>query len=107
MARQVAQEIMMPGTQMIAPITTEHSLAELKAKPEWVGKTLDDLQFRNRYGLNVVAIKSREIVPGPDGSEKAEIHVNDLPAGTDVIKENDMLVVIGEDGKLVDLQAAY
>ncbi|MGD2174797.1 MAG: TrkA family potassium uptake protein, partial [Candidatus Brocadiaceae bacterium] len=55
MARQVAQKVMMPGIQVIAPITTEHALAEVKAKPEFVGKTLDELAFRNTYGLNIVA----------------------------------------------------
>ena len=77
MARQVAQEIILPGPQMIAPITMNHSLAELKAKPEFVGKTLSELDFRNRYGLNIVAIKSREVTTGPEGPEKVELHIND------------------------------
>jgi len=107
MARQVAQEISMPGTQVIAPITTNHSLAEVKAKPEFVGKTLQELEFRNRYGLNIVAIKSREVTTGPEGPEKVAVHVNDLPHAEDVIKEGDVLVVIGADDKIAALQTDY
>ena len=105
MARQVAQEIVMPGTQVLAPITANHSLAEVKAKPEFVGKTLLELDFRNRYGINIVAIKSREVTTGPEGPEKVEIHVNDLPHADDVIEEGDVLVVIGADEKIAGLQA--
>jgi trk system potassium uptake protein TrkA len=104
MAQQVAQQIMMPGTSMIAPITTDHSLAEVRAKPEFVGKTLAQLDFRNRFGINIVAIKSREVMSGPEGPEKVEVHVNDLPHADDVIAEGDILVVIGADEKIRELQ---
>jgi len=107
MARQVAQEIAMPGTHVIARITANHSLAEVKAKPEFLGKTLEELSFRNRYGVNVVAIKSREVATGPEGPEKVEIHVNDLPHADDVIQEGDVLVVIGADEKIAELQTDY
>ncbi len=108
MARQVAQQIAMPGTQVVAPITTDHSLAEVKAKPEFIGKTLLELDFRNRYGINIVAIKSREVATHPEGGpEKVQVHVNDLPHADDVIKEGDVLVVIGADEKIAELQADY
>jgi trk system potassium uptake protein TrkA len=107
MARQVAQQIAMPGTQIVAPITTNHSLAEVKAKPEFIGKTLQQLDLRNRLGLNIVAIKSREVTTGPEGPEKVEIHVNDLPHAEDVIKEGDVLVVIGADDKIAGLQTDF
>ena len=104
MARQVAQEMVMPGTQVLAPITTDHSLAEVKAKPSFVGKTLLELDLRNTYGINIVAIKSREVATGPDGPEKVQIHVNDLPHADDIIEEGDVLVVIGADDKIAGLQ---
>jgi len=107
MARQVAQEIIVPAAQVIAPLTADHSLAEVKAKPEFVGKTLLQLDFRNRYGLNIVAIKSREVTTGPDGPEKVELQVNDLPHADDVIEEGDVLVVVGADEKIAALQADY
>lgn len=104
MAQQVAQQIMMPGTHMIARITADHSLAEVKAKPEFVGRTLAQLDFRNHFGVNIVAIKSREVASGPEGPEKVEVHVNDLPHADDIIAEGDVLVVIGADEKIKDLQ---
>ncbi len=107
MARQVAQQIAMPGTQVLAPITTNHSLAEVKARPEFVGKTLHQLDFRNRYGVNVVAIKTREVTTGPEGPEKVEVRVNDLPHADDVIEEGAVLVIVGPDEKIVELQTGH
>ena len=104
MALQVAQSIVRPGIHMIASITADHSLADVKAKPEFVGKSLAQINFRNEYGVNIVAIKSTERTRGPNGVEKAEVRVNDLPYGEDVIEEGDVLVVIGPDDKILALQ---
>lgn len=104
MARQVAQNITMPGTRVIAPITVNHSLAEVAARPEFVGKTLAQLDLRKSYGVNVVAIKSRNAVANGPGRERSEVVVNDLPDAADVIKEGDVLVVIGADDHIAGLQ---
>ncbi len=107
MALEVAQSIVMPGTRMIASITVGHSLAEVKAKPEFVGKTLRELNFRETYGLNVVAIKSREAVRDPGRPERIETKINDLPFADDVIREGDVLVVIGADDNILELQTEH
>jgi len=107
MALQVAQSIAMPGTHMIAPITVDHSLAEVKARREFVGKTLGQLEFRKTYGVNVVAIKSRQVIRDPEGPERIETRINDLPSADDVIKEGDVLVVIGADENILELQTEH
>ncbi len=107
MALQVAQSIMSPGTHMITPITANHSLAEVRAQPELVGKTLGELNFRAAYGVNVVAVKSRQPVKDANGTERVEPTVNDLPGADTVIAEGDILVVIGSDEKILALQASY
>jgi len=107
MALRVAQSIMMPVTQMIMPIAVNHHLAEVEAKREFAGKTLGELNFRNVYGVNVVAIKSRQAIRNGNGSEKVETIVNDLPDADAVIREGDVLVVIGTYEEVVALQAEY
>ncbi len=107
MAREVAQELMMPGIQLIAPITTDHVLAEVQAQKSFVGKTLRQLDFRNRFGLNIVAIKQRKVTAASENGEKVEYQVNDLPHADDVIRDGDILVVIGSDERVKNLQADY
>ena len=107
MAQHVAQSIVRPGIQMLTSITANHSLAEVQAKSEFIGKTLAECNFRNAYGVNIVAIKSTEKTEATDGTEKTEVRVNDLPRGDDVLKEGDTLVVIGSDDKIRALQNEY
>jgi len=104
MAMQVAQSIVLPGTHVIAPITVDHSLAEVRARSEFVGKSLRELNFRQHYGVNIVAIKSREVVSSSGGTERVVVRVNDLPGADDVIQEGDVLVVIGADDAIQALQ---
>lgn len=40
--------------------SSDYSLCEVKAKKEWIGKTLIELDFRNKYKVNVIALKSRQ-----------------------------------------------
>lgn len=40
--------------------SSNYSLCEVKAKKEWIGKTLIELDFRNKYKVNVIAFKSRQ-----------------------------------------------
>jgi len=102
MARIVAHDIALPTAKIIAPLTDHHSLAEVQTRDEFVGKTLQELDFRNHCGLNIVAIKS----PAPDDPD-APMIVNDLPHADDIIREGDVLVVIGTDEKLAEFQAEY
>ena len=58
--------------------------------PEFADKTLSELDLRNKYGINVLAIKR-------DNS------VNISPRAKDLIKKDDFLIVIGETKKITEL----
>ena len=64
--------------------SNKFSMAEVKAHETWVGKSLKDLDFRNKFDLNVVAFERNGdmiVSPRPD----------------EVIEEYDLLVIIGEN----------
>jgi trk system potassium uptake protein TrkA len=104
MASTVAENILQPGIQRITSITADHSLAEVTAPRQFAGKTLQELDLRNTYGVNVVAIKSARPVQLNTGTEQKRIQLNDLPAGEDTIQEGDVLVVVGSDDNIKKLQ---
>lgn len=41
-------------------LSPEYSLVEIRIPPEWVGKTLTQLDLRRKYRFNVVGVKDRE-----------------------------------------------
>jgi trk system potassium uptake protein len=71
-----------------------HSILELSVSTALAGKTLEELDFRNQYGANVVAIRH-------------ETSVTVSPEADQIIEENDIIVVIGQTEKislLMDIQ---
>ena len=66
-------------------LSSEFSLAEVRfTNPKFYNKTLAELNFRQRFGLTVVAIRrsKTEVIASPDASE--------------IVRENDNLLVIGD-----------
>lgn len=72
-------------------LASDYSLIEITALPEWIGKSLKQINMRVVYGLNVVAIKRGE-----------DVLIS--PKGEDVIHEGDVLVTIGRNDHIKRLE---
>ncbi|TES53162.1 potassium channel family protein [Halalkalibacterium halodurans] len=68
-------------------LSDEYSIVELVATSKVADQTLADLDIRATYGATVLAIKSGE-------------HMNVSPLPTDIIRLNDILIVIGHNNDL-------
>jgi trk system potassium uptake protein TrkA len=77
-----------------------YSLARLKAPASFDGKTVMDLQLRQKYGVNLVAIKRDE----HRNKKKADsAKIINVPMPSTVVYENDILMVAGSDADLAKL----
>jgi trk system potassium uptake protein TrkA len=91
-ARNLAQHILRPNLVDYFKLSGAFTVAEIKAPPEFIGKTLKDLDLRKKYGISVIGVKQRpvsESIP-KDGQEG-------IPNPDDRIRIGDELVVIGSD----------
>ena len=77
-----------------------YSLARIKAPASFDGKTVMDLQLRQKYNVNLVAIKRGEASKAKK-EEKGQI-INVPMPGTIIFKD-DILMVAGSDGDLAKL----
>jgi trk system potassium uptake protein TrkA len=77
-----------------------YSLARLKAGPSFDGKTVMDLQLRQKYNVNLVAIKRGENSKAKKSEKSGIINV---PMPTTIIYEDDILMVAGSDADLAKL----
>jgi len=77
-----------------------YSLARIKALASFDGKTVMDLQLRQKYSVNLVAIKRGE--KGASKKQKEGDIIN-VPMPNTVIFEGDILMVAGSDADLVKL----
>ena len=100
MGEDLAKRLLSPEIYQHVVLTTGHSLVEIEARPDFVGKSLRELDFRKNYGLNIIAIQRR--IPKVDGDGKITylIEVNDVPGPDDRIEKGDILVVVGADENL-------
>ena len=54
---RLAKNLLSSGFVDIIELSKDVSMIELDVRPEWIGKTLVDLNLRKKYSINVVAIK--------------------------------------------------
>lgn len=85
---QIAHKLVMNDILYFIELSEDYGIAEFEVYPEWVGKTLLELNFRQKYGLNMIAIRDK------DGK------INVSPLAEDVIKEDDTVLLVGSEEQL-------
>jgi trk system potassium uptake protein len=84
MGRRIAHNIVSNNVLDYLELSDEHSIVEIVASDKLGGNSIIDLDVRANYGINIVAIKRKnEIIVSPQANE--------------VIREDDILIVIGAD----------
>jgi trk system potassium uptake protein TrkA len=84
MGVRVAHNLISTNILEYIELSPEFGMVEIVTPEKMVGKTLLDVDFRRRYGLNVIAIKTGD-------------KINISPQANDVIHEGDVLVVVGNN----------
>jgi trk system potassium uptake protein len=85
-ARKLGNQIESPNLIDYLPLESGFVIQEIAPPDAFIGKTLIEIGLRKKYRVTVLAIKS--IIPDIN-------KVN--PAGDEIIKESDILIVFGED----------
>jgi trk system potassium uptake protein TrkA len=75
------------------PLSTDLSIIEIIPLKEMIGKTLEELDFRKRYNCQIVAIK-----------ETTPREATFIPHADTIIKEDHLLIVMGNNKDLTRLQ---
>ncbi|MGL5440484.1 MAG: potassium channel family protein, partial [Filifactoraceae bacterium] len=92
MGIRVAHNLVSQNVLEYIELDPNYSMAEIKVPSSWIGKTLQSVNLRAKYGINVVAIKKNDTV-------------NISPEADEIFDYGDLLVVIGDNsaiGKVED-----
>jgi trk system potassium uptake protein len=103
MGEEVARSLIAPHVREHITLGTGHSLVELMPRKAFIGHTIAEIDFRAKYGVNIIAIEKRIPRVTERGESTYEVKVNDLPSPNDRIEEGDILVVVGSNEKIEDL----
>jgi trk system potassium uptake protein len=93
MGQKLAHSLIAPTIIDLIELSDDYSVVEVNAPAEMVGKTLQELNLRARYGISVIALRR-------NGRSKTNIS----PAAEDVIKSDDVIVAVGENKNLKKLE---
>ena len=90
MAQRVAQSLIRPAFLEQIELSPEYSIVEMSAPSFLWDKTIRESNLRAEYGVSIIAIKRQYFV---EGIKKESWNIN--PSPDDVIKKEDVLVVLG------------
>ncbi len=89
-AIRLAEKISYPSLKEKLHIDLKHALFEVKVPPQFVGKSLKELNLRHKYGINVILRKNQEgtqMITSPDIR----------------LQQGDEILVIGEEKNIYKL----
>lgn len=86
MASKVAKSLISPNVLDYLPLTRDYTICEIAPPPSFVGKTIGDIQLRKKHHIGVIAI--RDVLTD---------QVQMIPSADFMIKDSDILVVIGKE----------
>jgi trk system potassium uptake protein TrkA len=92
MAIRTALKLTSPNILECLPLMSGVSIQEIAPPEKFIGKSLKDLDLRNKHGIQVIAV--RELVP------ERTVYV---PKADFIIKDSDVLIVMGDEKKLEKL----
>lgn len=91
MAARVAHNLTSKNILDYIEISPDYNVLEITALQIWWGKTLSELRLRNKFGINVMAIKRNDIVTVAPGAD-------------DMVLEGDILVILGAKDDIIKLE---
>jgi len=86
MADKVAKSIISPNILDYIPLSEDYTVSEIVPPVSFMGKTIGELHLRSKYHVEVIAV--REMLP-----ERLTM----VPRADFVVKDSDVLVVIGKE----------
>ena len=87
MGRRVAHNLATGNVIDFLDLSSEYSMAEIRPKPEWVGRTLGELSMRGKLGINVVAIRNGDAL-------------NAMPQPETALRQDDVMLVVTREETL-------
>ncbi|WP_020617766.1 potassium channel family protein [Paenibacillus daejeonensis] len=94
MGMRLAHHLISPNILEFIEISDDYSIVEIQATPQMIGLNLKQLDIRAKYRCNVMAIKT--------GAK-----MNISPYAEDLIHPEDVLVVVGKNTDLTELELAF
>ena len=96
-AEDLSRKLAQPSLKGYFELIEGYSVAEIEAPVAFHGKSLSELELKQKHKVNLIAIKR------PSPTDEGRPSINAVPLGTDVLQKGDILAVAGRDEDLKGL----
>lgn len=100
MGEHIAKSVLMSGVVDQVTLSTGQTVAHIRPRRELVGKTLKDAQLRARYSINVIGVQHQRSMIDDDGETQRELILESMPGPEEIIEEDDILIVVGNQAQV-------
>ena len=102
---KLAYTLMHPKLKEIFYLADQFTIVEIEAPKIFLGKTLEELKLRSKYGLNLIIVKRQQFL------EEKELNVPKqkvvMPTAQTIIEKGDILVLLGKKDDINKLLSKY
>jgi trk system potassium uptake protein TrkA len=98
--RQLARRLANPRLEDLIELSEDFALIELRAPAAFHGQTLTQLALRNKYGVNLIAVRHPAAAGGNETSPR---YVTFVPQSDYAIAADDLLLLVGGDSAIRQL----
>jgi trk/ktr system potassium uptake protein len=102
-ARWMVQRLLIRNISNYFELAEGFSVVEINALPSIVGKTIEQLNLRRRFRINLVAVKKQI----RDSTGHAIEQFNPVPSPTEIVREGDVLALFGSVLDLANFMALH
>jgi len=92
-AHKVAKTLISPNVIDYLPLSDDFMLSEVAPPESFLGKSIADLQLRNKYHVEIIAV--RDVLTD---------HVQMIPGAGHIIKDSEILLVFGKEKNIQEIQ---
>ncbi|KRF42732.1 potassium uptake system protein [Paenibacillus sp. Soil787] len=94
MGQRVAHHLISSNIIDYIELSADYSIVEIKVSSQMIGKSLKQLDFRAKFGCNVIAIKQNEKLIIPPSAEES-------------LRMDDILVIVGKNSDLQTFEVTF
>ena len=107
MGLRVANSIFAPGVLEYIELGAHYNLAEIEVKGDFIGKPLKDLDISSKYRVNIIMIMKKILQEQDKKGKFSEKEIKELPSPDYVLREKDILVVVGDSKDIEVLEKNF
>lgn len=97
-AIRVASTLMSEDVLDYIHLGENYNIVHVRTPKIFVGKTLQEIDLRVKYNLNLITIKRSYLIKKEDtGEEEIKERIYGVPTASTVIEEGDILIILGKD----------